>query len=414
MQEPTAPEMPIRIAPKRFIHFIPGITGTERPKGTLNEALVKARKDDQQNNQPLYHEVHTYDSSVSEKGYDSKHFKTIAAAILGNLKEAKETNGQVDILTTSLGTTDLMQIFKVIETDDPEFFKQPENVRALRLILISPWGLVQGLSEESFSTLRFGELVKQREKIAETFSLVMRFGGLLKEMIIKDGDEMGILSLQMIKPKDIDPAILTSAVTSTYQERAQKIEDQQTVETLDAEGLEEQSKVYVNKLKPADQVKLLGIDSQISSAISLENWKQLKILLKSRGTLLHSYIWNILQGKEIDAVQPVNLSESTRSIGQLAISFFKNAPSIIKSTMTGEVYQKLITLRDAGVSINFFLPEFDQIVLAQDISKFIETSEEEKKPEVRNVLSGTHTSLYSLNLQALIDAIKTLPETAII
>ena len=74
------------------------------PKNTVNNELIRQLVKAGTSIGANYREAN---------GAESK--KDFTHKIRISLKEAKETNGQVDILTTSLGTTDLMQIFKVIE-----------------------------------------------------------------------------------------------------------------------------------------------------------------------------------------------------------------------------------------------------------------------------------------------------------
>lgn len=409
MEEPgRSIEMGIPPRPQRIVHLIPGISGTASQWSGIHKALEKAEL----NGGKLYDRVITHDSSVTTKGYDPEHFKKIAQPVVTDLKAGKS----LDFLVTSLAATDLMQIFRSVEeiTDDPDFFNNPEIAKKIRLILISPWGLVEGVPEELFQPRRFGELLQKRKEILQAFSLVTRFAGLLKDIGITGlvgSREMGIMSLQMILPDGINPSALTSTVTAAYSKSSQKIEGQEIVKTLSAEGLRDQSNEYWSQLKSNDQDKLAKIDPLLKAAVEKEDLQQFRDQLEARGKVLNQYILNILGGKEINSEEPIDLSQLRRGFGQLAHSFLKNAPAIIKSTATGEVYHRLLALKDAGVSLHFLLPEYDQIVLDDDINKFVvasESREKGQKPGVTNLLSNTHTSSYSFNLQALVNGIKSL------
>ncbi|MBI2641824.1 hypothetical protein HYW87_04515 [Candidatus Roizmanbacteria bacterium] len=383
MQEPIPSSE--TATPLRVCHLIPGISGTAKHWSRLEQALERSK---------LYDQIYIHDSSVSQKGYNPNHFRTLGELFLDNIEAVKQRGGSLDVLATSLATTDLEGVFKVIEreTHDPNFFAKPENAQALRLILISPWGFV--------------------ESISEAFSSIQRFGGLLKEMGTKGGDEMGIMSLQLVKPKEVNESMLADALTETYPERVQKIEDQPEVSTLDISELERQSEDYFKRLKSKDQTDLQKVDLLIQDAVTEKNWSELKKLLRQRGIVLYPYIWNVLQGKEIDDAEPVDFSKSMRLGGQLGISFLKRAPAIIQSTLLGKPYQRLLELMRAGASVNFLIPEFDQIVPARDIEDFINLSlvqgKKDKESRALNLKSTTHVSSYSMNQVALVNALRQL------
>jgi len=400
MQEAGEPmranELRIKPAPQRFCHLIPGISGTKDGWRGIEKVIRKSVIDGHS-----YQNVQVHDSSVSVNTPNPNHFGVMAESFIQDLELAKETDGKVDIIVTSLGTNDVMRVLKIIED------QHPENLQFLRLFLISPWGLVKPGDRQHPRELMHG--------LVEGADSLYRFGKLLKGIMTK-GDDMVFLAHQAILPVGVDPLILTKALTKAYSSRAQKIEGSPEMTTLDTSTLRDRSKNNLNLMKEADRERLEKIDGEITELLSLglngEKWiGRFKELNKRRAKIIGSYIWKFFDATGKDEIEP-NASERTNSekkvrgmIGNLAISLSNNLGPIFKSTF-GTDYLQMIHLMEMGVPIHFIAGEFDPIVKPGQYERFIgEYKNKGAKPVAITGLTWGHIDSYSLNQEALAKAV---------
>jgi hypothetical protein len=369
------------ISPQRFCHLIPGISATADVWKGIEKVMKKSEIQGH-----TYDDVLVHDSSVSLSSHDPKHFDKIAGVFSQNLETAIKTNGTVDVVTTSLGTSDVL---RVIDRMFQQKKYNEDDLKHLRLFLISPWGLVHGWSEGASSVFRFGRLCKQLGLVG--------------------GDEMGFLSFQSIAPSGVNLTELTNAISLAYPERIEEIKGYEAVQTMEeTDSFKEQSKKNLDLMEPQDRQDLENIDKQIGEALIRksddEKWRNhFKYLNKRRGEIIKPYVWKFFEDPE--------KVETQRTFGQLAVSLakhpvsaFKNYASLFKSTFGGD-YQKMIQLMEQGVSIHFIAGELDLIVQARQYEEFMAHFQGKgKKPKAVTGKGWTHISPYSTNQESLIKA----------
>lgn len=354
----------LNTSPKNFCYLIPGITGTKEGWKSIKQVLEKPNEKG-----ISYQDIRAFDSSATRKPHDPDHYKKMANSFLEDFKVAKDSGGTLDFVITSLGTVDLDQMFQIIEKTDPQFFMKPENIRALRLTLIAPWGFTKGIKEALSSTKGFVELLSK----------------------VGTGEETGLISLHTILPTGIDTKTLANAMGEAYSNRRQKTNNFTPLHTLENEDFQKQSEEYRQKLTPTDRDKLESIDQDLAKAIKEKNWGDFRANINKRGKLLQTYEDNLLFGKEINA-PPVDIAELKRKETQFYLSLAKNFGTVFGSTICGEPYKRISQLTKQGCVINFIIPEYDLLVSGEKIAKFVEISGDAAKLNTFDFGEATHHS----------------------
>ncbi len=342
MSEIPGPRLEV-LKPKKEqqVVFISGATGTYDGMRTIKGALHEQYGRDN---------VSVYNSVLFGDRPSPDRFQQMGA----DLKE-KIIKGPTTVLAYSFGASETVAALDEIVKEDPNFFKQKENLDNLQLVLISPASFLANWRQG----LRYGSKYITLG-IQEKGALGLTLPG-------KTGILHGIVSSAVIPPEGVAREKLVKGIriVSGALSKADG-----SVQELDFNP----DRNYLPYLSEEERKKLEVLDTRLNEAIqdevpSRHNRRAARKALRQRGRLTSKVVNESFRNSYSDDFGDPEREETVYPKSKEAAK--KTRKLLWDTFMNGRVLGKMTEWRNAGLKINIIVPEQDAMMDVDDARDFL-------------------------------------------
>lgn len=361
--------------------FFIGASGTSLPE-TEFERNLKTK----------YKEVTILGSSLSLEKVPINRSEILVRQILSRL----ENDEKITFYTHSFSIQEFHDFYKLLLQTAEKVDLVEKIFENIDLILISPFGLGDGIKNLTNSFARMMRLFYTQASLAEP-----------TKGLIKSHYEHGIASLSFLPLRNIDNQFLSATLSKfipNYFEQmpqpgmrvVQSYKDDEGIyKKMDKEKIEElYERVYYVDLIIRRLALSLSSDT-LNKAVRFQKINLLKKQLSERATLLSKEMNSAFSGnnpklfnqssEEINQFEKANFKEL---VGQVSISLGK---FILRGFM-GNVTNDLSIWRKKGLKMKVSILEYDVIASFEELKKQLDVSEEEVLELFTFYLSAIHAS----------------------
>lgn len=280
---------------------------------------------------------------------------------MGAELKAKIESGHTTILAHSFAAAETMEAFKEIEKEDPDFFKQRENLDNLQLILISPAGFFQNWRQGIKYGLKYIKLGVQEAGMA-----------MGRTVPGKTSILHGIVSTSVVPHEGIDRDDLVTRVRKVSGKLSQA---EGSVREVDAVPDRDYSKYL-----PAEQAAALqSVDGVFKEATGVDiltsrQRRAARKALKQRARLTSKVVVGSFENRYADQEGDPEIPHEVYDKDKVAS---RNKTRLMWDTfIKGRVLGKMTEWQNAGMRINFVIPEQDTMMSVDDARNFLQGNDD--------------------------------------
>lgn len=355
---------------KRFYMFFPGAGATY--KGISGLRTEFANKYGPKN-------IIVYNSILSPEAPSPNRYEEMGELIQNKIK--KKT--PITVVAHCLGAAEFQTAVKTVEENTKHFFDDPDHVKNINTVLISPSGFFKGWKGAAEYLRRVYNLACNEMN----FPIISNQSSGVK----------GLISVNTFLPENISRSTMVKGIRNAFSNLSQFKENLPEVEFIP-------SKDYNPYLPREIRKKIQKIDEQLKKAFIQADNKAIKMLLSLRG---------IISGKELDKAYSGEYFNEQDSYQKTIQKWSKGGLSklgkVLSDMFQGKPMEKIKELKKKGMHVSFIVPEYDVLVPIKEVFKFFnnEPVKGEKNLPIKQFPLETHaTSITTVQSSSLVEAVK--------
>jgi hypothetical protein len=354
----------------RFYMFFPGATATYKSVDQIKTELA--------NNFGPQNTI-VYNSILSSEAPKPNRFEEMGELIQKKIKNKTP----LTVIANCLGAVEFQTAIKTIEENTPGFFDNPDHIKNMKTVLISPSGFFKGKSG-AMEYVRGLYYLARNEK---NFPIISNLHSGIR----------GLISINTFLP-DIHRETLIKGIRNAFSNYSQHKEDLPEVAFIPGRD-------YNIHLPKEIRIKMKKIDERLKKAITQTDNKAIKMLLSFRGMITRKELDKAYNGDYFSKQEAIPERKDRWTMGG-----FLKLGNVLKDMFQGKPMEKIKELKKNGMQVSFIVPEFDCLVPINEILKFFkEFPEAEKVPPIKQLPLEAHVaSITTAQSKSIIEAIKTL------
>lgn len=280
---------------------------------------------------------------------------------MGAELKTKIENGPTTILAHSFAAAETMEAFKEIEKEDPDFFKKKENLDNLQLILISPAGFFKNWRQGIKYGLKYVKLGVQEAGMA-----------MGRTVPGKTSILHGIVSTSVIPHERIARDDLVQRVRKISGKLSQA---DGSVPEIDAVP----DRNYRKRLLPEEVTALQNIDDVFEEATDADTLtrrqrRAARKALKQRARITSKVVVESFDNRYADQDGDPEIQHEVYDKDKIAS---RNRTRLMWDTfIKGHVLGRMTEWQNAGMRINFVIPEQDTMMSLDDARNFLQGNDD--------------------------------------
>lgn len=280
---------------------------------------------------------------------------------MGAELKSKIESGPTTILAHSFAAAETMEAFKEIEKEDPDFFKKKENLDNIQMILISPAGFFKNWRQGIKYGLKYVKLGVQEAGMAMSRTVPG------KTSILH-----GIVSTSVLPHEGLARDDLVQRVRKVSGELSQADGSVQEIDAIP-------DRDYRKHLPPEKAKALQSVDDVFTEATEADTLtrrqrRAARKALKQRARLTSKVVVGSFENRYADQEGDPEVPHEVYDKDKVAS---RNRTRLMWDTfIKGRVLGKMTEWQNAGMKINFVIPEQDTMMSVDDARNFLQGNDD--------------------------------------